>query len=349
MRKRGPNISDVAKDAGLSIKTVSRVLNNERYVTEGTRVAVLAAVERLHYRPSAHARSMRAENSHLYGLLYQNPMGGFHAEILHGALSRCQEKGLHLVVELVRGRQMADQLEDFVAQVRLDGAILTPPHCDNKRLLAILREYGVPAVRISPGSDLPNDLSISIDDEQAAFDLTSHLMARGHSRIGFIEGIPGHRATGQRRAGFEAAFAAHGIRFDEQLVRPGLFTLESGIEAGLDLLGSDLRPTAVVASNDESAAGVIAAAARLGLKAPQDVSICGFDDSPVARHLTPALTTIRQPTFDFGQEAIAMLMSFREAQSRGQAPASVRQVMRHELVERSSVHSLAATSAAPLA
>jgi LacI family transcriptional regulator len=158
--------------------------------------------------------------------------------------------------------------------------------------------------------------------------------------LGFIEGIPGHRATSQRRSGFEAALRDHGIEPNPALIRPGLFTLESGVEAGLDLLKLDAPPTAVVASNDESAAGVVAAAAQLGLRAPDDISVCGFDDSPIARHLTPALTTISQPTFDFGREAIAMLMSFREARSKGQATSSIRQIMHHGLVERASVHPL---------
>ena len=341
MARRSYTMSDVARDAGLSIKTVSRVLNNEPFVREDTRRAVMASVKKLNFQRNAYARGLRAGSSNIYALFYEDPEGGYHAGILHGVLAECKAAGLHLMVEMLSGPEAARQLETFVAQVRLDGAVLTPPLCDNAALLDILDAFEVPVARLSPATMLSRGLVVGIDDERAAFDLANYLIGRGHRRIGFIEGIPGHVATTRRRRGYAEALALHGIALDETLIHRGHFDFDSGIEAGADLLGLAGRPTAIIAGNDETAAGVMAAAYRLGLRVPDDFSLCGFDDSPIASALSPPLTTIRQPTCQFGIDAIRLMVEHRASVSRG-AYASMRIIMAHELVERDSVATVAA-------
>ena len=342
MARRSYTMSDVARDAGLSIKTVSRVLNNEPFVRDDTRRAVMASVKKLNFQRNAYARGLRAGRSNIYALFYQDPEGGYHAGILHGVLAKCKAEGFHLMVEMLSGAETAAQLQTFITQVKLDGAVLTPPLCDSEALLDILDGHEVPVARLSPAVMLSRGLVVGIDDKRAAYDLTRYLIDRGHRRIGFIEGIPGHIATTRRRRGYVEALAERGIAPCDALIHHGHFDFASGIDAGTDLLGLADRPTAIIAGNDETAAGVMAAAYRLGLRAPDDFSLCGFDDSPIASALSPPLTTIRQPTRQFGMDAIRLMMEHRRA-APGHDYASMRIVMAHELVERHSVATISAT------
>jgi LacI family transcriptional regulator len=335
MARRNFTMSDVARDAGLSIKTVSRVLNDEPFVRDDTRRQVMASVKKLNYQRNAYARGLRADSSNIYALFYEDPEGGYHAGILHGVLGECRAQGVHVMVEMLRGNAAA-QLESFVAQVRLDGAVLTPPLCDDAALLAVLERYGVPAARLSPATMLSHGLVIGIDDEAAAYDLTAFLLAQGHRRIGFVEGIPGHIATTRRRDGYARALAEQGVALDETLIHRGHFDIASGLEAGRDLLGLATPPSAIIAGNDETAAGVMAAAYALGRRVPDDFSLCGFDDSPIAAALSPPLTTIRQPTRQFGSDAIRLLRQQRAAAAAGTAYSAMRMVMAHQLIERDS-------------
>lgn len=332
-------MNDVARDSGLSIKTVSRVLNNEPFVREDTRRAVMESVRKLKFQRNAYARGLRAQSSNIYALFYEDPMGGYHAEILHGVLGRCKAEGFHLMVEMLTGDRIDQQLEKFIAQVRLDGAVLTPPLCDNEALLAILDRAEVPVGRLSPATMLSRGLVVGIDDERAGYDLTRYLIDKGHRRIALIEGKPGHIATSSRRKGYARALAEAGIALDESIIHAGRFDFDSGFEAGRDLLQLAERPTAIIAGNDETAAGTMAAAYRMGLHVPDDFSLCGFDDSPIASALSPGLTTIRQPTRQLGSDAVRMMMEYRTAVAKGTAYAAMRTIMPHTLIERDSVAS----------
>ncbi len=334
MSKRAYTIKEVAEDAGLSVKTVSRVLNNEIYVTDETRRVVMESVKKLGYQRNAYARGLRAEKSNFYGLFYANSMAGYHSEVLHGVLAKCKAEDLHLIVELLKDRKLYDQLEDFVAQFRLDGAVLLPPHCDDQKILRIFARHNVPVVRVAPMYNHDTALSVGIDDEKAGYDITRYLLTLGHRRIGFIEGIPDHAATPQRRKGARRALAEFGLDINDELVRSGRFDFDSGLAGTLELMALDIPPTAIVASNDFAAAGVIAAATRLGVAVPAKLSVTGFDDSPISGFVTPAITTVRQPVRELGMEAINIVMEFRKGIKK--KASTIRKVLAHDLIERAS-------------
>ncbi len=335
-RGTSPTIVDVAREAGVSIKTVSRVLNHEPGVHESTRDQVLKVVEALRYRPKQSARSLAGGRSFLIGLLYYDPSAIFVGSVQQGATLRCRELGYHLVVESLHNDapDLRQQIDRMVLALRPDGMILTPPLCDNPEVLAALRESGTPCVLMSPERDLRGVPSVRMDDVHAAEEITNLLLSLGHQRIAFIKGPADQSASGLRYQGFVNALRAHGLEPDPELIQPGAFTFESGRDAAHQLLSRRQRPTAVFASNDDMALGVLAAAQRLGLAVPSELSVAGFDDSPTAALVWPPLTTVRQPVAEMARTAVEMLVTGQ----RGEAPdeADLHKVLPHELVVRDS-------------
>lgn len=323
-----PTIIDVAEVAGVSMKTVSRVVNNEPTVRSKTRDRVLKAIDRLGYQRNVFARGLRADRSLVLGLLYENPQGDYPADVLHGALARCRESGYHLVVEVLRGTGMRKQTARFLSQTRLDGAIVTPPICDNAGVLRTLKDYEVPAVRISPLKPKRGERFIAIDDYAAAREIVDYLIALGHRRVGFIKGIPGHAATGARLAGYRAALENAGVAFDDALVVEGNFDFDSGVAGAKALLDRRRPPSAIFASNDETAAGVLCFAHAQGLSIPSELSVCGFDGGTISRVVWPNLTTIRQPIRLLGESAVHRLISDGEAEDGASGPV----ILPHELI-----------------
>ena len=326
-------IIDVAKRAGVSIKTVSRVVNKEPTVHADTRARVLEAVEALNYRPQLSARSLAGARSFLIGLLYYDPSAAFVAGVQRGATLRCREAGRHLVVESVQesGDHVQAQLESMLAALRPDGMILTPPLSDDPAILETLRASRTPCVLISPGEG-HQMASVRMDDALAAEELTNLLISLGHTDIAFIEGD--QSASDRRRAGYERALKAHRIALDPALVVPGTFEFESGVEAARKLFAMRRPPTAIFAANDDMALGALTMAQRLGLAVPHDVAIVGFDDSQTATLVWPELTTVRQPLAEMAMAAVDMLLAGEARTDGGQAP--VERVLQHEVVVRGS-------------
>lgn len=341
MSARGgsPTIVDVAREAGVSIKTVSRVLNHEPGVHESTRDQVLKVVEALRYRPKQSARSLAGGRSFLIGLLYYDPSAIFVGSVQQGATLRCRELGYHLVVESLHNDapDLRQQIDRMVLALRPDGMILTPPLCDNPEVLAALRESGTPCVLMSPERDLRGVPSVRMDDVHAAEEITNLLLSLGHQRIAFIKGPPDQSASGLRYQGFVNALRAHGLQPDPELIQPGAFTFASGRDAAHQLLSRRQRPTAVFASNDDMALGVLAAAQRLGLAVPNELSVAGFDDSPTAALVWPPLTTVRQPVAEMARAAVEMLVALQRPDMAAPADeADLHKVLPHELVVRDS-------------
>jgi LacI family transcriptional regulator len=342
MSPRGttPTIVDVAREAGVSIKTVSRVLNHEPGVHESTRDQVLKVVEALRYRPKQSARSLAGGRSFLIGLLYYDPSAIFVGSVQQGATVRCRELGYHLVVESLHNDapDLRQQIDRMVMALRPDGMILTPPLCDNPEVLAALRENGTPCVLMSPERDLRGVPSVRMDDVHAAEEITNLLLSLGHQRIAFIKGPPDQSASAARYQGFVNALRAHGLEPDPELIQPGAFTFESGRDAAHQLLSRRQRPTAVFASNDDMALGVLAAAQRLGLPVPNELSVAGFDDSPTAALVWPPLTTVRQPVAEMARAAVEMLVMAQrpDASAAPVEDADLHKVLPHELVVRDS-------------
>jgi LacI family transcriptional regulator len=330
-----PTIIDVAKQAGVSIKTVSRVLNREPGVHEQTREQVLTVVAALNYRPKLSARSLAGARSYLIGLLYYDPSAAFVGGVQKGATVRCREAGYHLVVESLENDapDIDAQVDRMVSALRPDGMILTPPLCDNPQVLKALADRGTPCVLISPGAHDPSLLTVRMDDVHAAEEVTNLLISLGHERIAFIRGATDQVASALRYKGFRQAMRRHGLAVDEELVYQGDFSFPSGVEGAHQLLSRRVKPTAVFASNDDMALGVLSAAHRLGLAVPAELSIAGFDDSPGATLVWPTLTTVRQPVEEMARLAVDMLIA--PPVSNGGAPGNER-VVAHHLVVRDS-------------
>lgn len=304
------SIYDVAHKAGVSIKTVSRVINKQSSVSDETRMRVLAAVEALSYRPNVYARGLASERSFLIGLLCDNPAAGYVGALQLGMLARCREEGYHLIVEQfdAQSANLGHEVYALATESNLYGAVLPPPLCDSPVVIEALNRAQTRFVRIAPEKHIAGSADVRIDDRKAAFDMTSYLIGLGHKRIGFIKGHPDHRAALARFEGFRAALAQAGLPFVDELCVQGYFSYQSGMEAGERLLTLKKRPTAIFASNDEMAVAVLAASQRFNLKIPSQLSVAGFDDSIVAQVVWPRLTTCRQPVQEMAGAAVSMLV-----------------------------------------
>ena len=326
-------IHDVAKAAGVAIKTVSRVLNDEPNVRPQTRARVLAAAEQMQYQPSLSARSLAGRRSYLIGLVYENPSANYLVDLQHGAMARCRKEKFRLFVHQCSGRgdELIRDVMGLVDQTHVDGLIVSPPLSESAALLAALDQRNLPFVRIAPNDLTHPSPYVDMDDEGAAREMTEYLIAAGHRRIGFIIGHPNHIASSLRLRGYRGALEQHHIGFDAAYVRQGYFVFESGLEAARELLTMPDRPTAVFASNDDMAAGVLLAAHELAIPVPQRLSIAGFDDTYISRIVWPRLTTIHQPSYDLAFCATELLL---HSLKDGNSPRTAR--LPHKLIRRES-------------
>jgi len=326
-----PTIRDVAQHAGVSMKSVSRVLNGEAHVRPQLRDRVMAAVEALDFRPNLAARQLAGHKSFIIAYPFNNPSAAYITEILMGAARTCRDHGYHLVSEPVElDDQMLPVIERLITTLRPDGMILTPPLCDMPAVVEHVARFKVPLVRIAGGLDLYGE-SIVIDDRTISRAMVAHLMEKGHRRIGFVLPHPEHALAQRRFRGYLDGLAEAGIEPEPALIQPGRFDLESGAQAAAALLDLPLPPTAIFASNDEMALGALRVAHSRGLSVPDDLAIAGFDDSPASRLAYPALTTVRQPTQLLGAAAATILLG------GALDPAAIK----HELLIRGSTAKLA--------
>jgi LacI family transcriptional regulator len=306
MRNR---IEDVAAAAGVSMKTVSRVLNNEPNVRAEMRERVMRAVEKLQYKPNPSARSLAGHRSYSVALVYNNPSRNYLMEIQGGMLEACHDSGYNLFLSpLSTGKEKVAEIQTLFRNFGPDGVVLIPPLTDDKVVLDFLAQRGVPFACIAPkhGADR---IGVAMDETTAVLDLMAQLIKLGHRRIGHIKGPSAHGASQWRYTGYKQALQRAGIEYDPALVVPGAFSFDSGEQGANTLLALKHPPTAIFAANDDMAAGVIRAAAQRGLSVPRDLSVCGFDDTPISRHIYPALTTIRQPTSEMGRMATLELLA----------------------------------------
>ncbi|HQS70671.1 MAG: LacI family transcriptional regulator [Novosphingobium sp. 17-62-8] len=328
-----PTVSDVARLANCSTMTVSRVINGGNGVRAETRLAVEAAIRELDYAPNRAARSLAGASQLRVALLYANPSSAYLSELLIGCIDAASRLDAHLVVERCDPAGDPAQMIARLTGAMVDGFLLPPPLCDDSALLSRLTRAELPCVLIGPGhktQDGPG--AVMIDDQRAAQDMTRHILALGHRRIGFIIGDPGQSASALRLAGYRAALNEAGVTVDEALIRQGQFTYRSGLDAAMDLLALPQRPTAIFASNDDMAAGCIAAAHRNGLDVPRNLTVCGFDDTALASTISPELTTIRQPIRQMAEVALDLLVQ----DIRGGRTGDGRVMLDYELVPRES-------------
>ncbi len=310
MRRQSPTttIRDVAQGADVSIKTVSRVVNNEPNVRPETRARVLEVARALQYEPNLAARGLAGRRTLSIGLLYETPHEfSYVKQVLEGAFAAGEAAGYSLLLRPCTAQPSGDDTRRFVRQTRVDGVLLPAPISDCGEVTEALAELNTPFVQISPKTVREGWTSVSPNDRQACYALTEHVLAFGHRRVGFVRGDERHGASANRLAGHLGCLQAHGLADAAQAVA-GQFDFESGRRGAHQLLRSAAPPTAIIASNDDMAAGVIVAARELGLDVPRDLSVAGFDDSPAALHTWPPLTTVRQPVGEIAGRATEMLI-----------------------------------------
>lgn len=308
---RGVTINDIARIAGVSKKTVSRVINRSPMVHEDTRARIQAVMDRYRYVPDPQARGLAFRKSFLIGLVYDNPNAQYIVNMMEGALDGLRGSDYELVVHPCdrHSNDFIAGVRHFVERQKLRGVILLPPISENEDLIADLKDIGCAYVRVSYAMlDEPSRMLIS-NDRQAVAEVASYLQSLGHQRIGYIAGPRGFMSARERREGFLDALSKRGLRLRESMIVEGGYTYESGLAGAEILLSRSPRPTAIFASNDEMAAGVYRAAHNLGLDIPRDLSIVGFDDGPIAARLNPALTTVRLPIRDIGRMAAGKLLT----------------------------------------
>lgn len=311
--KRPATLDDVARIAGVSAKTVSRVVNRNANVSAATRERVEAAVRDTGYRVNQAARSLAASRSFLIGAFMPHLPTFYFSEIFRGAAKACRHYGYHLVVEEFDHGvdSIVDRYEQGLRGTHCDALILTPPVCDDERLLDALDRDGVPYVRIAPGKQVDRSVMVSADEGLGVQQLARHLWDGGRRRFAIIAGPAEHAAAAFRETCFRGAVAALGgdaegmrlarIELDQSIA-------EAGRIAALGLLrGADPLPDAIFAFNDEIAIGTMAAIRELGRSVPEDIAVAGFDDGNIAQLVWPPLTTVHQPIADMAFQAVGII------------------------------------------
>lgn len=330
MRRKNATILDIAQMAGVSTATVSRALSNPRLVTEVTRDAVMDAVRKTGFQINRTARNLRLNRTGSVLVLLPNIANPFFSEILSGLASVLAPSGLGLLVADTRtGPDPRQRLDDFLeggmadGLVVLDGSLLSDARMEHPATPVVVAcEWGE--------IDLP---SVRVDNEGGAALAIRHLVAQGHRAIGHITGPDGNVLTDSRLAGARSELRRHGLTLRDDWVFPGDFSLSSGAEAARRWLRLEQRPTAVFSASDLMACGFVGELQHSGIQVPREASVVGFDDIEVAEHLSPALTTIRQPRRLIGERAASLLIGMIADPSGAHA----RELIPVELVERQSV------------
>lgn len=304
-------IKEVAALAEVSIKTVSRVVNKEGNLREATRDKVLKAIKKLHYTPNLSARGLAGHHSFLFAVLYDNPSANYILDIQNGVLQECRKEGFDLLIHPceAKSKKLFENISSLVEKSRVAGLILTPPLSDMITLHKKLHNAKIPFVKIAPANHDLSSPSVHCDDEAAACRMTEHLLSLGHREVAFIKGHPDHGASELRLAGYKKALKQGGAAINRKLIRQGHFDFSSGVRCAKELLALDSPPTAIFACNDDMAAGVLYVAQQMNVSVPQQLSVTGFDDTPVAQQVWPALTTVKQPIEKMAQSATALLIA----------------------------------------
>ncbi|MBB1455624.1 LacI family DNA-binding transcriptional regulator [Pseudoalteromonas sp. SG43-5] len=335
---RRTRIQDVAEQAGVSMMTVSRVLNQDKKVSNKTREKVMAVVEKLNYRPNVSARRLASSKSFFIGLLYDNPSDSYISQFLLASLKKCRALGYHLVVDEAHLdiNKTIESVKQLIDVTQVDGMILLPPMCDNEDVLEVLTKANVPFVRITPDTKLNSSPYICMDDYQAAFDVTERLINQGHKKIAHIIGNNKQGVSRLRYQGYLDALRSNKITTPPEYIEQGSFTYQSGMEAAVKLLALDDKPTAIFAANDDMAAAVISIAQQQGINIPGDLSVVGFDDTQLARSVWPRISTVKQPINEMAELSVSLLASGQYDNMSNLKSLELRHILDFELIERES-------------
>lgn len=344
-RRRPATLHDVAREAHVSLATVSHVINGTRFVSAETRQRVLDAIERLHYEVNSVARSLKRDHSQAIGLLISDIANPFFTSLVRGVEDVAQEAG-YTVVLCNTDEDPAKELRylHLLRQKRVDGVLIAPTGVRHKYLDHLV-EVSFPLVcfdRALP--DLPCD-SVVLDNVAGAYQAVTHLIQLGHQRIGIVTGLPRVGTTGGRLEGYRRALRAHGLAEDPELIREGNGRHSGGFQQTLALLDLAHPPTALFSTNNLMTLGALAALALRGVRVPEDMAIVGFDDFEWADVLHPHLTTVAQPTYEIGQTAAQLLLARIEHRAEG-TPRQI--VLSPRLITRESCGSGRQPSSATL-
>lgn len=308
--KKLPTINDVAELAGVSKRTVSRVLNKSTKVNEATRTRILEVIKELNFAPNRQARGLAGNRSFLLGLIYDVPTL-FINDIQKGMLTVCEDSGYEVVVHAchIESDELIDDVTRFINRAHLDGVLVLPPVSDVEALAEKLDQMGVQFVRFS--SKLGNKpwKQVVTDYMPAIMDMTSHLVELGHRDFGFISGPPTHISSQKRHEVFIQALESHGLKLSPAMAAEGAFTYNSGVRAAKKLLSLKKRPTAIFAANDEMAFGVMNVADAMGIRVPDDLSVVGFDGTPFSTFVIPSLSTIIRQTDEMARLGTQKLLA----------------------------------------
>jgi LacI family transcriptional regulator len=292
-----PTINDVAALAGVSKRTVTRVINRSSKVKDATRATVEKIIEELNFVPNRQARGLAASRSFLIGLIFDVPTL-FINEAQKGMLDIVEEEGYELVVHAchIKSDRLIEDIKRFVARAHLDGVIILPPVSDVKGLGQALDAANCRYVRVASETNDQDSRIVVTDYLSAIEDMTRHLVGLGHRDIGFVAGPDTHLSSRKRYDSFVKALASHGLELSPEMIAQGDFDFDSGVAAARQLLSHERRPTAIFAANDEMAFGVMNVAAKMGLRIPDDLSVVGFDGTPFSTFVVPSLSTIIRQT-----------------------------------------------------
>ena len=309
-RAAKPTINDVARLANVSKKTVSRVINRSPLLNEETRERVEQVIRDLGYVPNPQARALALRRNFLVGLIHDNPNAQMVLNMQQGILEALSGTDFEMVVRPVdrTSPRMLDDVRLFLERQRLFGVVILPPLSENDALANLCDEVGCRYVRIGSAHLDDPDHMVASNDREVVREATDFLIQQGHRLIGLIEGPDGFRSARERRLGFEEAIKAAGLSLPRSLIARGNYTFETGVTAASRLFDLSPRPTAIFASNDEMAAGVVFAARERGITVPDDLSVIGFDDTPIAAHIWPPLTTVRWPIVSMARAAARKLV-----------------------------------------
>lgn len=302
------NIKDVAQRAGVSISTVSRVVNGGDYpVKAETREKVQEAVRELGFRPNDLARGLLSRKSRTIGLVIPDISNPYYPELALGVETTAAEHGYSVVFcNTGRSVEKLEQYVDVLLQKRADGIILAGGGTQSKQASQVLSDFEL-AVALVGRHSLPFP-SVQIDNRKAAKEATSHLLDLGHRKVAFISGPPSLTSAQDRLFGYREAMTERGIELDDRLVHEGDFQTHSGYSAAMTLLQGEPRPTAIFAANDRMALSAISAAVDLGFNVPRDLCVVGFDDTELASQIRPSLTTVAVPAYEMGKSVMKLLL-----------------------------------------
>jgi LacI family transcriptional regulator len=351
-RRQAVTIKHVAADAGVSLQTVSRVINKEANVRPEMQKRVQDSIDKLGYVPSIAAQRMSGSRSYLILAINDRDRTiedwtarqgtDWVDQMLLGGMLKCAEHGYRMIFELVdtHSDHVERELLGAIAALQPDGIILTPPHSDNPQIVALLDQQKIPFVRIGSkqnGAGIP----VSMDDEGSARQATEYLIRHGHRKIGFISGSSEYALSGWRIDGWQAAMAGAGLP-TYALLATGDFSYASGEAAARELLGQNPRTTAIIASNDQMALATLEVARALGIAVPAELSLISFDNTPLVHFTQPPLTAVDQPIAATTSRAVELII----AAQKGEAPPAELTVESATIFERESVAAPAGAASA---